>query len=172
MRSQTRIFDRLCRNVPPGKLEWIGLRPKKKAEILVVNQVKALEELGLEGDHRVEKTPGSARQVTIISHEFIGQIAHFLKRDSICPSQLRRNLVVSNINLNVLRHQQFTIGEAIFEATALCHPCARMESALGKGALAAMLGHGGICAKIIKTGMISLGDCVTKIDGPEQDELF
>ena len=172
MRSQTRLIDRLCRNVPPGKLEWIGLRPEKKSEMKIVKEVTAIQGLGLEGDHRVSKTPGSARQVTLISVEYIDQIEHFLKIKPVDPKLLRRNLVVSGINLSVLRHQQFYIGEAIFEATALCHPCARMESALGRGALTAMLGHGGLCAKIIRTGKMSIGDKVIKIDGPDQNELF
>jgi MOSC domain-containing protein YiiM len=71
---------------------------------------------------------------------------------------------VSDINLLALRHQRFSIGDAIFEANAHCHPCLRMEQALGKGAVAAMLGHGGICAKIVQSGKISIGDKVIKYD--------
>ncbi len=39
--------------------------------------------LGLEGDHRSDKTPGSGRQVTLISREFIDQIAHFTGKASV-----------------------------------------------------------------------------------------
>jgi len=106
----------------------------------------------------MSKTPGSARQVTLISQEFIQQIAHFTGIGSIDPALLRRNLVVAGINLNALRHQRFKIGEALFEATALCHPCSRMETALGKGGVAAMIGHGGLCARILRTGTIRVGD--------------
>ena len=106
------------------------------------------------------KTPGSARQVTLISEEFIQQITHFTGLDNIDPVLLRRNLVVRGINLNALRHQRFQIGEAVFEATALCHPCSRMETALGKGGVAAMIGHGGLCARVLSTGTISVGDLV------------
>ena len=106
---------------------------------------RAVATLGLEGDHRMGKTPGSGRQVSIISEEFIAQAAHFLGRDSIDPGLLRRNLVVKGVNLNALRRQRFQIGSAVFEATQLCHPCARMEENLGKGGVAAMLGHGGLC---------------------------
>jgi MOSC domain-containing protein YiiM len=106
----------------------------------------------------MENTPGSARQITLISEEFIQQIAHFTGRDDIDPALLRRNLVVRGINLNALRHQRFRIGEAVFEATALCHPCSRMEEALGKGGVAAMIGHGGVCARVLRTGTISVGD--------------
>jgi len=164
MNAQGRLIGRFTKELPPGTLEWIGLRSKRRAPMVLVNQVMALAELGLEGDHRCQKTPGSARQVTLISQEYIGLIAHFLGRDEIDPAVLRRNLVVSGINLTALRHQRFRIGDAEFEATALCHPCARMEEALGKGGVAAMLGHGGLCARILKSGSIAVGDKVEKID--------
>nr|WP_243431988.1 MOSC domain-containing protein [Aliamphritea spongicola] len=141
-------------------MSWIGLRPGRKQDMIEVSEVQALETLGLEGDHRCDKTPGSARQVTIISEEYIQMIRHFTGLETLPPGVLRRNLVVKNINLTALRHQQFTIGDALFEATALCHPCSRMETALGKGGVAAMLGHGGLCAKILRSGTIRIGDAV------------
>jgi MOSC domain-containing protein YiiM len=123
-----------------------------------VPSARAISGRGLEGDHRVDKSPGSGRQVTLISREFIQQIAHFSGHEHIEPEMLRRNLVVSGINLNALRHQRFTIGEVILEASALCHPCSRMEQALGKGGVAAMLGHGGLCCRILEGGILSIGD--------------
>ncbi len=163
MSAQQRLLSRYTRDLKPGSLSWIGLRPGRKEDLIEVTEAMALQELGLVGDHRCDKTPGSARQVTLISEEYIQQTAHFLGVDNIKPNLLRRNLVVKNINLSALRHQKFSIGEAIFEATAICHPCTRMETALGKGAVAAMLGHGGLCAKILKTGSIKVGDTVSLI---------
>lgn len=163
MNSVGRLLSRHLQDLPPGKLEWIGLRPQRKADMVQVTQVNALAELGLEGDRRCHGTPGSARQVTLINLEHISVIQGLLKQASIDPGILRRNLVVSGINLMALRHQRFRIGEAEFEATAQCHPCVRMEQALGNGAVAAMLGHGGICAKVVRSGKLSLGDAVLKL---------
>jgi MOSC domain-containing protein YiiM len=165
-------MDRFARDLPPGTLEWIGLRTVRRGAIAEPARVLAIAERGLEGDHRVAKTPGSGRQVTIISREFIGQIARFTGRNDIAPGLLRRNLVVSGVNLNALRHQRFSIGEALFEATALCHPCSRMEAALGKGGVAAMIGHGGLCARILVTGYISVGDLLEVRHEGENLELF
>lgn len=151
-------LDRFAKDLPPGRLEWIGLRPARRLPMQSVEAVHALAGRGLEGDHRTEKTPGSGRQVTLISREFIHQTAHFLGREHIDPALLRRNLVVSGINLHALRYQRFLIGEVLLEANALCHPCSRMETALGKGGVAAMIGHGGLCCQILEGGPMQVHD--------------
>lgn len=156
--TQKQLFSRYLKDLKPGLLEWIGVRPGRKQELLVIDAAEALAGLGLEGDHRCSKTPGSARQVTLISSEFIRMIETYTGLKHIDPLLLRRNLVVSGINLNALRHQQFKIGSAVFEATALCHPCVRMDQALGQGGAAAMLGYGGLCARILESGTFRVGD--------------
>lgn len=166
MRAQQKLFSRFSKDMNPGLLTWIGVRPARFEPLNILASVRAIEGKGLEGDHRCGKTPGSSRQVTVISREFISQIEVFLKRE-IPPGLLRRNLVVEGLNLNALRHQQFQIGSAVFEATALCHPCNRMEKTLGKGAVVAMLGHGGLCAKVIQTGCIALNDSITVLSPDE-----
>lgn len=148
-----------------GKLEWIGLRTERRGPVVLVDSVMALAELGLEGDHRCEKIPGSARQVTIISREYLQQIANELGISTIDPALLRRNLVISGMDMDLLRFQCIQIGDAVFETSALCHPCSRMDAALGPGAKQAIMGRGGLCAKIVKTGRIAIGDKVVLL-GP------
>jgi len=168
MNSQQRLFSRFIKSLPPGELTWIGVRPERKAVMHELTSVMAYQDLGLEGDHRLKKTPGSGRQVTLISQEYIDMISHYLGGKPVYPNTLRRNLVVKNINLSALRYQQFQIGDAVFEAGSLCHPCQRMEAALGKGGIAAMMGHGGLCCKVIRTGEIKVGDTVSLVS-PQQD---
>ena len=163
MNSDTQFLEKLRREIVPGKLEWIGLRTERRGEIKVVESAQALVSLGLEGDHRCLKTPGSARQVTIISREYIHQIAQQLGMDFIDPVLLRRNLVISGMNMNLLRFQRLQIGDVILETSALCDPCSRMDENLGKGAASAMFGYGGLCAKIIQGGQISVGDAVVRM---------
>ena len=165
--SQKRLFARYLEDLPAGELSWIGLRPERRAEIVEVSSVQAIAGSGLEGDHRFENTLGSGRQVTLISEEYVGQIAHFLSlsgeavvANARLARLLRRNLVIKGMNLEALRYQQFSIGGAIFEAGAICHPCLRMEELLGKGGIAAMVGHGGLCLKVVQSGKITVGDAV------------
>ena len=139
-------------------IEWIGVRPRRREPLVAVTDAEAVADLGLRGDHRMTKTPGSGRQVTVISREFVSQIEQHLGKSDLDPAVLRRNIVVSGINLNALRRQQFWFGEALFEATQLCHPCARMEAELGPGGVVAMMGYGGLCAKVLQTGQIAIGD--------------
>ena len=139
-------------------IEWIGVRPRRREPLVAVTDAEAVADLGLRGDHRMTKTPGSGRQVTFISREFVSQIEQHLAKSDLDPAVLRRNIVVSGINLNALRRQRFWLGEALFEATQLCHPCARMEAELGPGGVVAMMGYGGLCAKVLQTGQIVIGD--------------
>ena len=85
------------------------------------------------------------------------QIAAHLGEADLDPARLRRNIVVSGLNLNALRRQRFWVGEALMEATQLCHPCARMEAELGPGGVIAMFGYGGLCAKVVQSGAIEWG---------------
>lgn len=163
MNSQARLLDKLCADISPGKLEWIGLRSERRGEVVVVDEAEAVVDLGLMGDHRMKKTPGSARQVTLISSEYIQQICQHTGHESIDPRLLRRNLIISGMNMNLLRYQRLQIGEVIIETNALCHPCSRMDENLGKGGTAAMFGYGGLCAKIIQGGKLAVCDAVIRL---------
>jgi MOSC domain-containing protein YiiM len=145
-----------------GKLEWIGLRPARRAPLQSFNHVEVLADHGLVGDHKAQRT-GGKRQVTLIQREHLDAVASLLGRDVIDPALLRRNLVVSGINLLALRDMPFEIGGVLFEGSGLCEPCSRMEEVLGAGGYNAMRGHGGIIARIISGGIIRAGDAVTAV---------
>jgi MOSC domain-containing protein YiiM len=70
---------------------------------------------------------------------------------------------VRGINLLALKNKTFSIGDAMFEMTGLCHPCSRMEEALGAGGYNAMRGHGGITARVLQEGLIRVGDAVQMV---------
>ena len=158
MPSQQNLFAKFAKELPVGELTWIGVRPERKSPMVELESVEVIEGLGLEGDHRTKKSLGSARQVTIISEEFISHIALFSGKEEVHPSDLRRNLVVKGLNLNALRYQEFWIGEVKFEARALCHPCSRMKVPLGPRGVSSMIGYGGLCLVALNSGRLTLGD--------------
>ena len=156
----------------PGRLDAILLRPKRHATVLRVDQTEALVDRGLQGDRSADRAPsrpgGSARQVTLIQTEHLGVMAALLRMDRIDPALLRRNLVVSGLNLlaakalfkdePLLLH----IGpQVVLEVTGPCEPCSRMEDILGHGGYNVMRGHGGVNARVRVGGLLNVGDVLT-----------
>ncbi len=83
------------RSIPQqGKVEWIGIRPKRLLEVYSVNEVTANPDTGLEGDHFKKSSTGK-RQVTLIQQEHLDVVARILGKSDIAPESLRRNIVVS-----------------------------------------------------------------------------
>ena len=113
---------------------------------------------GQQGYHDAGRS--GIRSISLIPREHIDAVASLLHRSSVDPSELRRNIVVSGINLLALKDREFKVGSATLKMTGLCHPCSRMEEVLGAGGYNAVRGHGGINARIISPGFIRLGDKV------------
>jgi MOSC domain-containing protein YiiM len=149
----------------PGRVEWIGVRPERRAAVEAVDRVVAVEG-GLVGDHYA----GGKRQVTLIQAEHLYAVAALMRRDvqahplALDPALLRRNIVVSGVNLLALKGRRFRIGEAVLRGTGPCEPCSRMEEALGPGGYNAMRGHGGLTASVVSGGAVRIGDMVVALD--------
>lgn len=114
---------------------------------------------GLTGDHHA-LSGLSKRQVTLIQQEHLAVVGALLDRGPVDPALLRRNLVVSGINLLSLKAARFRVGSVLLEGTGPCAPCSLMEKNLGPGGYSAMRGHGGITAVVVEGGQISVGDPV------------
>jgi len=143
----------------PGTVMWIGVRPERRAPLLPLSSV-LINETGIEGDHRVK---AGKRAVSLIQWEHFPVIASLANKEDVTPEELRRNFVVSGINLLGLRNRTFRIGGAVLRGTGICAPCSRMEENLGPGGYAAVRGHGGITADIISPGEVSLQDQVEPV---------
>ena len=177
LRSLTGRFPR------PGRIEAIFLRPGRDVAAVAVPSALALVDRGLEGDRSAAKPPsrpgGGKRQVTLIQAEHLPLINAW----SDTPRQaadLRRNLVVSGINLLAQlplfadRPLQVRLGpDVLIVVTGPCDPCSKMEALLGPGGYNAMRGHGGTTARVIHGGVVSVGDAVVVEPGRRaQADLF
>ncbi|WP_417850903.1 MOSC domain-containing protein [Thalassoglobus sp.] len=155
------MLHQLLQTVPQvGKLEWIGLSSRSQSVIQPVKQVEVRVDTGLVGDYHSEHKPGGERQVTMFQHEHLSVVAQLLNNREVKPELLRRNLVISGINLASLKKQRFRIGDVVFEGTGDCAPCSRMERNLGEGGFQAMRGHGGLTSRVLSGGTIHIGDDV------------
>lgn len=155
----TTMTDLLSAPMRPGQLRWIGLRPQRRAPVTAVSSAELVAGKGIVGD-RYRTTSNGARQVTLIADEDLAAIAAFLGRPAVEPADLRRNLVTAGINLAALQGRRFRIGVALLEASGACAPCSRMEEVFGRGGYNAVRGRGGITARIVEGGTLTIGDSV------------
>lgn len=154
-----RISDLIARFAQPGRVGWIGLRPGRHEDMLAVEAAE-IGPGGLDGD-RARK---GKRAVTLVQAEHLAAIGGFLGSGPVAPEVLRRNLMVSGINLLGLRGREVKLGRAVLRITGPCAPCSRMEAALGTGGYAAVRGHGGMTAEVLRPGRVAIGDAVQPID--------
>ncbi|MES2937211.1 MAG: MOSC domain-containing protein [Pseudomonadota bacterium] len=153
-------------HTPPdaaGRVDAIVVRSAWRTPARSIAHTVALANTGLADDRlgqRAASQPPSMRQVTLIQAEHLPVIAQLARVGAIDAVRLRRNLVVSGINLVALRNLQVQVGDAVLEIVGPCHPCSRMEEEIGPGGYAAMRGHGGMTARILAGGAIRVGDAV------------
>lgn len=153
-----------------GRLEAIVLRPARGSAAVIVDTVMAVSGCGLEGDRSASgRHPpgGGKRQVTLFQFEHLPLLAAWTGREAVDATVLRRNLVVSGLNLLAARGLfadqvlHLHLGDdVVLAVTGPCDPCSKMEAALGAGAYNAMRGHGGVTARVLTGGRLRCGDAV------------
>jgi MOSC domain-containing protein YiiM len=155
-------------NVPPdvvGRVEMIIARGHSRDRARRIDVTQALTGIGLADDRLGQRGEAelSTRQATLIQAEHLPVIARLARVADVDPIGLRRNLVVSGINLLALKNARLQVGGAVLQIVGPCHPCSRMEEAIGPGGYAAMRGNGGMTARILQGGPIREGDSVRVI---------
>lgn len=145
----------MARHARVGRLDWIGVRPARRASMLVQDHVLIAKD-GAQGDHGT----GGKKAVTLLQAEHLPVIASLAGLPVVPPDLLRRNLLISGVNLYALRRAQLRVGDAVLLIEGPCPPCSRMEEMLGHGGYNAMRGHGGWYASVVQTGLVRIGDRV------------
>lgn len=156
---QTQLKELFEHFAHPGRIDWIGIRPVRRGAIREMEAIDVTTEKGIIGDH-YSGTSGK-RHVTLIQAEHLPVIASYVDMEHVTPDLLRRNIMVSGLNLLALKDHKIRIGEeVILQITGACHPCSRMEQNLGPGGYNAVRGHGGLTARVLQSGTIRVGDPV------------
>jgi MOSC domain-containing protein YiiM len=146
-----------------GFVEGIFLAPEAGAEMKSVQAATALEGCGIEGDRYCAGTGhwsrfGRVCEATFIAAEDLDDI----ERETgvgVKYGQHRRNVVTTGISLKTLRRGgRFRVGEVLFEYRGPRSVCRYIERLTEPGMTQALKGRGGICARVIETGTVRVGD--------------
>jgi MOSC domain-containing protein YiiM len=104
-------------------------------------------------------------QVTLITEEDLYR-AQRISGISFAAGQHRRNLVVRGIPLDAFRRRQVRIGEVLFDFHRLRPPCGYLDRLVSAGAGKALGKGAGIGLKVMRGGILHVGDSVTVMQKP------
>jgi len=127
-----------------------------------VDSVECVEGQGLRGDRFFGFQEDFKGQVTFIDRKTIEAVAERIQDPDLDPAALRRNIVVSGLDLNDLIGRKFEVDGVRFSGSEECSPCVWMNVSAGEGAMETMVGRGGLRCRILNTGMLKKGSVELK----------
>lgn len=125
-------------------------------ETIEVESVRCIAGHGIEGDRFYGYKPGYKGQITFFAAEIYESLAKELRVPDKPPSVFRRNVITRGVDLNKLIGTQFCIQDVLFEGTEECRPCFWMNHAFHPEAEHRLRGHGGLRARILTDGALSV----------------
>jgi MOSC domain-containing protein YiiM len=135
--------------------------PERGAPMQPQSSVAAVADCGLVGDRysNARNRKDSSHQLTLIESEHIQAFAAAIGID-FKPHEPRRNLVTAGVRLNDLVGAQFLVGGVVLEGLELCEPCIKFKARTRPEVLRFFAKKGGLRARILEGGVITLGDSV------------
>ena len=148
-----------------GEVVSIHIAANEGEPVTPVDEVRAVEGRGLEGDRyfvksgKMSRRDDPGREVTLIEAEAVESLAadHGIE---LAPGASRRNIMVRGVPLNHLRGVEFEVGEVVLKGIKLCEPCGYLEGLTKPGLREGLKHRGGLNAQIMSGGTIRPGDVV------------
>lgn len=131
-------------------------KPPGEHEVLEPDQIECVAGRGIEGDRFFDHEEGHKGQITFFSAEVYEDLQLQFHVDDKPASVFRRNVLTKGVDLNSLVGQEFEIQGVKFEGVEECKPCYWMDRAFHPGSNDALKGRGGLRARILSDGVLSL----------------
>jgi MOSC domain-containing protein YiiM len=114
-----------------------------------LEEAEAIQDKGFGGC--IHGRPGSKRQVLLMDEET-------LSRFGLAPGMVKENITTRGIDFQTLAvGQRLRIGEALFEISAPCDPCSRMDE-IRMGLEQQLWGQRGWLCRVVEGGKLRRGD--------------
>ena len=130
-----------------------------------MREVKCRAGFGLEGDRFYGYRPDYKGQITFFFAEVFSELCAAFHAPSLSAAVLRRNVLIAGTDLGALIGSTFTISGVKFEGTGEARPCHWMNHAVAPGAEDWLKGRGGLRARILGDGVLSLGPTALELAG-------
>ena len=121
------------------------------------DSIKCIAGKGIEGDRYFGFKEDFKGQITFFAEEVAASLEEELGLSRLDRSVMRRNVLVSGIDLNALIGKRFSLGELVLSGSEECAPCYWMDKAVAPGAHEFLKGNGGLRCRIEKSGTLSTG---------------
>jgi MOSC domain-containing protein YiiM len=126
--------------------------------LIEVPSIECVAGHGIRGDRFYDYRDNYKGQITFFSFEIFERLASHFALANKSAGAVRRNVVVSGIDLNDLIGEEFSIQDVRLRGTAHCRPCYWLDQAIAPGAEKFLEGNGGLRAQILSDGAIAIGE--------------
>ena len=138
-------------------------QPPDDFPLVEATRIECVAGHGIRGDRFFDYRDDYKGQITFFAREVFDELARAFGLTNKSPGVLRRNVIVSGVELNELIGIDFELQGVQFRGTAHCKPCYWMDTAFAPGAEKFLAGRGGLRARILTDGRISVGDAQLKV---------
>ena len=124
-----------------------------------VSSVDCVAGRGLRGDRYFDYQADFKGQITFVDSAALEKLRNFRQPHDFSLSAVRRNVVISGVDLNQLIGCEFEIDGVLFAGSEECRPCYWMNVAVGPGTeeFLKFEGRGGLRARILRDGRLRVG---------------
>lgn len=137
--------------------------PPDDFPLLETSGIECVAGRGIRDDRFFDYRQNYKGQITFFSAEVFAEMSRHFGLADKSPGVLRRNVIVSGVDLIKLIGADFELQGVQFHGAAHCAPCYWMDTAFAPGAEKFLAGRGGLRARILSDGRISLGEAQLKI---------
>jgi MOSC domain-containing protein YiiM len=133
-------------------------KPPEDFPLVEVPRIDCVASHGIRGDRFYDYKDNYKGQITFFSLEIFEKLARHFGLTTKSAGELRRNVIVSGIDLNELIGEGFSIQGVRLRGTGHCRPCYWLDQAFAPGTEDFLEGNGGLRAEILSDGAIAVGE--------------
>lgn len=124
---------------------------------VAVDRVQCRAGRGLEGDRFFDYRPDYSGQVTFFDAAVLTALRGELSVPELSADAVRRNVIIAGLDLPALAGRVFRLQGIEFAGVSEARPCYWMNDAVAPGAEAWLRGRGGLRARILTDGELTVG---------------